>query len=264
MKTELLAENNGKDSNKKANGKVALITGSAARIGASIAKHLHQLGFNITLHYHHSENAAQALTGELNSLRAGSAYCLKADLKDINNIHELANSTLEHWGKLDVLINNASSFYPSPLNEISEEQWHDLAGTNALASAFLCKALCPALKRSKGCIVNISDIAASTGRSDFLLYGMAKAALNNLTRSLARELAPDIRVNAIAPGAILAPNFSTSESANNINENDPLSISCLNYPGKAEDIAYATEFLINNTYTSGQILNVDGGRRLKV
>ncbi len=257
MKTELSTKHTGYTD------KVALITGSAARIGASIAKHLHELGFNITLHYHHSENAAQTLTEELNSHRADSAYCLKADLKDISALQELASNTLKHWGRLDVLINNASSFYPTPLSEISQEQWHDLVSTNALASAFLSKAFCPALQLTKGCIVNISDIAASTGRRDFLFYSMAKAALNNLTRSLARELAPDIRVNAIAPGAILPPNFSTSESANNINESDPLSISCLNYPGKAEDIAYAAEFLINNTYTSGQILNVDGGRRLK-
>ncbi len=244
-------------------GKVALITGSAARIGASIARHLHQLGFNITLHYKHSENTAQALADELNKLRANSAHCLKADLRDISAIQELTNNTLHHWGKLDVLINNASSFYPTPLSEITEEQWDDLAGTNAVASAFLCKTCFPALQHTKGCIINISDIAASTGRKDFLLYSMAKAALNNLTRSLARELAPDIRVNAIAPGAILPPNFSTSGTSYNANDPDPLSISCLNYPGKAEDIAYAAEFLINNTYTSGQVLNVDGGRRLK-
>jgi pteridine reductase len=243
--------------------RVALITGSAARIGASIAKHLHQLGFNISLHYNHSEIAAQALADELNKLRANSALCLKADLRDISAIQELVNNTVHHWGKLDVLINNASSFYPTPLSEITKEQWDDLAGTNAVASAFLCKACFSALQLTKGCIINISDIAASTGRMDFLFYSMAKAALNNLTRSLARELAPDIRVNAIAPGAILPPNFSTSDTINNASEIDPLSISCLNYPGKAEDIAYAAEFLINNTYTSGQILNVDGGRRLK-
>jgi len=244
-------------------GKVALITGSAARIGASIAKHLHKTGFNIALHYHHSQHAAETLSKELNDLRTNSAYCFKADLKDLEAIQELPKNTLTHWDNIDVLINNASSFYPTPLNEITEEQWQDLAGTNALAPAFLCKACFPALQLSKGCIINISDIAASTGRSDFLFYSMAKAALNNLTRSLARELAPDVRVNAIAPGAILPPNFSTSGSVNNTIESDPLSISCLNYPGRADDIAYAAEFLIDSTYTSGQVLNVDGGRRLK-
>ena len=187
---------------------------------------------------------------------------MQADLKDIDAIQQLVNTTLAQWGKLDVLVNNASSFYPTPLDEINEEQWQDLAGTNALAPAFLCKACFPSLQLTKGCIINISDIAANTGRMDFLFYNMAKAALNNLTRSLARELAPDIRVNAIAPGAILAPNFSTSDHIKNTSEIEPLSISCLNYPGKAEDVAYAAEFLINNTYTNGQVLNVDGGRRL--
>ncbi len=244
-------------------GKAALITGSAARIGATIARHLHKIGFNTCLHYHHSENDAQALADELNNIRSDSAYCFQADLRDTDAIQQLVNNTLEQWGKLDVLVNNASSFYPTPLDEINEEQWQDLAGTNALAPAFLCRACLPSLQLSKGCIVNISDIAANTGRMDFLFYSMAKAALNNLTHSLARELAPDIRVNAIAPGAILAPNFSNSASTKNSNEIDPLSISYLNYPGKAEDVAYAVEFLINNTYTNGQVLNVDGGRRLK-
>lgn len=248
---------------KQDNQKVALVTGGAARIGASIVKQLHKSGYNIALHYRHSKIAAEALATELNEIRTNSVYCIEADLLDIKHIDLLVKNTLAHWGKLDVLINNASSFFPTPLSDLNLEQWQDLMGTNALAPAWLSKACSPSLKLSKGCIINISDIAANTGRKDFLIYSMAKAALNNLTRSLARELAPEIRVNALAPGYILAPNLSDSNNETESLDLDPLSISCLNYFGKAEDIAFATEYLIKNTYTSGQVLNVDGGRHLK-
>ena len=243
--------------------KVALITGGAVRIGASLVKHLHKAGYNIALHYHHSKNSAEALTVELNKIRANSVYCIKADLLDNMAIDMLVKKTLTHWGKLDVLINNASSFFPTPLPNINEKQWRDIMGTNAYAPIFLSKACSSSLKISKGCIINISDIVANTGRKNFLIYSMAKAALNNLTRSLALELAPEIRVNALAPGVILPPNFSNSRGEAKADELKPLSISCLNYAGKAEDIAYAAVFLINNTYTTGQVLNVDGGRHLK-
>lgn len=249
--------------NKQTNPKVALITGGAARIGASIVKQLHSSGYNISLHFRHSRKVAEALAAELNEIRTNSVCCIEADLLDIKQINLLVKNTLTHWGKLDVLINNASSFFPTPLPDINMEQWHDLMGTNALAPAWLCKACSASLKDSKGCIVNISDIISNTGREDFLFYAMAKAALNNLTRSLARELAPEVRVNALAPGYILPPNLSGSDQQAEINDLDPLSISCLNYFGKVEDIAYATEYLIKNTYTSGQVLNVDGGRHLK-
>lgn len=242
--------------------KVALVTGGATRIGASISRHLHMLGFNIALHYRHSKTAADALATELNQLRAGSVSCFEAELLDTHAIEKLVKNVLTHYSKIDVLINNASSFYPSPLNEINEEQWQDLMGTNAHAPAFLCKACAPALKENQGCIINISDIAAKTGRKNYLVYSMAKAALNNLTHSLASELAPLIRVNAIAPGFILPPNQSGTEPRPESEDVDPLSISCLNYLGRPEDIAKAASFLINNTYTTGQVLNVDGGRRL--
>jgi len=242
--------------------KVALVTGGATRIGASISRHLHRLGFNIALHYRHSKIASEALATELNQLRADSVSCFEAELLDTHAIKKLVNSILKQYSKIDVLINNASSFYPTPLTDINEEQWQDLMGTNAHAPAFLCKACAPALKETQGCIINISDIAAKTGRKDYLVYCMAKAALNNLTRSLASELAPLIRVNAIAPGFILPPNQTGKEPEAEAEDIDPLSISCLNYLGKPEDIAKAAAFLINSTYTTGQVLNVDGGRRL--
>lgn len=242
--------------------KVALVTGGSARIGAAIVRHLHSLDFNIALHYRHSENDAIALASELNSLRSDSIDCFQADLLDTEALENLILNIQNRFGRIDVLINNASSFYPTPLSEINEEQWHDLMGTNAHAPAFLCKACASALKQTQGCIINISDIAADSGRGNFLIYTMAKAALNNLTRSLARELAPEIRVNAIAPGFILPPNHSGKATSQETEDIDPLSISCLNYLGKAEDIAMTAAFLISNSYTTGQVLNVDGGRRL--
>ncbi|MDG2090573.1 MAG: pteridine reductase [Gammaproteobacteria bacterium] len=243
--------------------KVALITGGAARIGACLVRHLHKTGYNIALHYRHSKTSADALAVELNEIRADSVYCIKADLLNNEAIDTMVKDTLTRWSKIDVLVNNASSFFPTPLPSINEEQWRDLMGTNAYAPALLSKACTSSLKTSKGCIVNISDIVANTGRKNFLIYSMAKSALNNLTRSLARELAPEIRVNALAPGVILPPNFSDTDDESETDEREALSISCLDYAGKAEDIAYAAEFLINNTYTTGQVLNVDGGRRLK-
>ncbi len=242
---------------------VALVTGGAARIGAGIVRQLHHAGYNIILHYHHSQEQAETLCQELNDKRSASVASHRANLLDFADLDNLINVALEQWDKLDVLVNNASSFYPTPLHTIKEEQWLDLLGTNAQAPVFLCKACAPLLKQNKGCIVSVSDIAARKGRRDYLLYTMAKAALNNLTHTLAQELAPEVRVNAVAPGAILAPNFSNNDTNNNLDESDPLSISCLNYPGTVEDIANAVLFLISNTYTTGQVLNVDGGRGLK-
>ena len=253
-----------------ADRKVALVTGAAARIGACIAEHLHSEGFNIVLHYHESRTDSESLCQKLNSSHENSAICLAANLLDLKAIESLAEKAQQQWGRLDVLINNASSFYPTPLADINEEQWTDLLGTNARAPAFLSKACLSALKAHKGCIINITDIAASSGRENFLLYSMAKASLMTLNKSLARELAPEVRVNAVAPGVILAPNFSDSPTPlESLKSEEPkaapaLPVSCLNYPGKAEDIACAVSFLIKSTYISGQTLHVDGGRRLLV
>lgn len=245
--------------------KVALVTGAAARIGAGITRHLHSQGFNIALHYHKSTKEADALCQDLNKTVENSAVCFKADLLDVADLKLLAEKVQLHWGRLDVLVNNASSFYPTPLAEINAQQWQDLMGTNALAPALLCKANAAALQKTQGCIINITDIAADTGRKNYLFYTMAKAGLATLTKSLARELAPTIRVNAIAPGDILPPNFTATQTESGEHEPAPLSDlsnGCLNYPGTIADIAFAVSFLIQSTYISGQTLSVDGGKKL--
>ncbi len=242
---------------------VALITGSAARIGAGIARLLHCSGYRIILHYLHSQTQALQLCEELNQNSANSCISLQADLLDLDAIQELARQSIAHWGRLDTLINNASSFYPRSLDNIQQTDWQNLMGSNARAPAFLSKACYSALKKSSGCIINITDIAASTGRAEYSLYSMAKAALENLSRSLARELAPEVRVNAIAPGFILPPNVSGAKNTKGDLTAEPLSYSCLNYPARTDDIAHAVLFLISEaSYITGQILHVDGGRKL--
>lgn len=247
----------------EAEQRVVLITGGAVRIGAALAGFLHAKGFRLILHYHRSSREADSLCNIFNSLRDDSASILEADLLNLNAVDALANQARQRWGRLDVLINNASSFYPTPLQEIEEHHWIDLMGTNALAPLKLCKALQASLRETQGSIINLTDISAASGRSGYVIYAMAKAALANLTRSLARELAPEVRVNAVAPGFILPakkPDTNESEEA----PADPLTYSCLNYPGQAVDVAHAVNFLINQSYITGQTLNVDGGRRLKI
>ncbi|MAM71604.1 MAG: pteridine reductase [Gammaproteobacteria bacterium] len=244
--------------------RVALISGSAARIGAGIARHLHGKGFNIVVHYQQSRSKAESLTAELNQLVPDSCICLQADLLKDSEINNLATKAAAQWSRIDVLINNASSFYPTPLADFSAADWIDLTGTNARAPAFLSQALLDELKKTQGTIINITDIVAESGREQYAIYAMAKAALRNLTLSLARELAPTIRVNAIAPGFILPPNFSASDQSSQTELPDPLSFSCLNYHASVEDIAHAVYFLIDEaTYITGQSINIDGGRKLK-
>ncbi len=249
--------------NEASNKPVALITGSAARIGAGIARLLHSSGFRIILHYLNSQSAARQLCQELNQGKPDSCISLQADLLDLDALEALARQSIDHWGRLDALVNNASSFYPQSLEHIQQADWQNLMGSNARAPAFLCKACYPALKKSSGCILNITDIAAATGRAEYSLYSMAKAALENLSRSLARELAPEVRVNAIAPGFILPPNVSGTQNPTRDITAEPLSYSCLNYPARTEDIAHAALFLIKDaSYITGQTLHVDGGRKL--
>ncbi len=251
-------------SEKASSNKVALITGGSARIGAVVARQLHAINYNIIVHYNHSEKAAKLLCEELESLRADSSCCFQADLLDLKAVEKFSTEALSRWGRVDLLINNASSFYPTPLQTISEENWTDLMGTNAKAPAFLAKAFAPSLKKNRGNIINLSDIAAKSGRADFSIYTMAKAALSILTKSLARELAPEVRVNSIAPGIILPPNFSSSAQEEKPKESDPLEETCLNYSGKPEDIANTVVFLCTGgTYITGQTINVDGGKNLK-
>lgn len=237
---------------------VALVTGGANRIGAVICRILHAAGFRIVLHYRKSEAAAQALVTELNQQRADSAHALQADLLDLEQIAELARAGIARWGRIDALVNNASAFYPVPLQTLSAQHWHELMDSNARAPLFLSQALLPALSANSGCIVNVVDSTALHGVAGFTPYTMAKAALANMTHSLARELAPTIRVNGVSPGAILWPEFDGGWSEEE--KQQTLARIPLGRLGTPEDIANAVLFLIRDaSYLTGQVINVDGG-----
>jgi pteridine reductase len=236
-----------------------LITGAAKRIGASCARLLHTQGCNVLLHYHSSLAEADRLCAELNGIRLCSAKLVQGDLLDqqeLATIADIANST---WGGVDVVINNASSFYPTPIADVTEQQWDDLLGSNLKAPFFLVKLLVDGLAKRKGCIVNIVDIHAERGLSGYPVYSIAKAGLVAMTKILAKELAPNIRVNAVAPGAILWPEHGLSDQ----DKNDILQRIPLGRSGSAEDIAKAVLYLVKEAeYMTGQILTVDGGRTL--
>ena len=238
--------------------KVVLITGAAHRIGATTARRLHAEGMNILLHYRHSREAAENLQAELNAIRAGSVHLIQANLHDTANLPSLVEQAIHTWGRLDVLINNASSFYATPVGSVTETQWEDLIGSNLKAPFFLSQAAAPYLRQQKGCIVSIVDIHAERPLKEFPVYSMAKAGLVMLTKSLACELGPEVRVNAVAPGAILWPE--------NLGENEKekiISRTFLKRQGAPDDIARAILYLIRDAgYMSGQVLTVDGGRSL--
>ena len=240
-------------------GKTIFITGSARRIGAAMARVFHASGANLVLHYRRSASDAQALADELQAKRAGSVALLKADLLDTPALPQLAARAEEAFGGLDVLVNNASSFYPTPLGSVSEEQWDDLLGSNLKAPFFLAQALAPALKKNRGMILNMADIHARRPLRHHGVYCIAKAGLSMLTLSLAKELGPDVRVNAIAPGAILWPETEMDpEDQEKILSEIPLARS-----GSPEDIARTALFYITAApYITGQILALDGGRSL--
>ncbi|MFP3874779.1 MAG: pteridine reductase [Thiohalophilus sp.] len=238
--------------------KVVLITGAAHRIGATTARLLHEQGMNIVLHYRHSREAAEKLQLELEHRRADSVVLSQADLHHTNELRQLAKQAAQVWGRLDVLINNASSFYPTPVESASVEQWDDLMGSNVKAPFFLSQAAAPYLKEQQGCIVNIVDIHAERPLRNFPIYSMAKASLAMATRALAAELGPEIRVNGVAPGAILWPENLEDEDKEKI-----ISRTFLKRRGSPDDIAKAILYLIRDAgYMTGQILAVDGGRSL--
>jgi pteridine reductase len=241
------------------NDKVALITGAAQRIGAQIARTLHGAGMKIVLHYRGSQTAAQALTDEFNQLRPGSATLLRADLSDSATLAPLIDAAAAQWGRLDTLVNNASTFYPSSVGAVTLPQWHDLMDVNLKAPFFLAQAAAPLLAKSGGCIVNIADIHADRPLKGYSVYCMAKAGLVMMTRALARELGPAVRVNAVAPGAILWPEAGLDEAT----QASILARTTLKRQGKPEDIAKTVLFLIRDAeYITGQVLSVDGGRSL--
>lgn len=237
---------------------VALVTGAAIRLGEATVRLLHSHGYNVIIHCNRSLRAGTELAEALNAERDDSAKVIQADLADATAVKALAEDSINTWNRLDVLVNNASVFFPTPLEIASEQQWDDLFGSNARAPLLLAGATSLALKRQYGCIINMSDLYARRGLTNHSIYTMAKAALEAMTRSLARELAPDVRVNAIAPGAILWP---PDEDLNDDKKQDIIDKSALKKMGTPEDIANAVLFLIEGgTYMTGQVLHVDGGR----
>ena len=238
--------------------KNVLITGAAKRIGAACARLLHSEGCNVFLHYQSSQAEAQQLCLELNQQRADSAKIIQADLLNMTELEKVAGEACLAWGGIDVLVNNASSFYPTAITDVSERQWDELMGTNLKAPFFLAKALAKTLSDNQGCIVNIVDIYAERGLDGYPVYSIAKAGLAAMTKILAKELGPNVRVNGVAPGAILWPG-GISESA----KLEILQKVTLKRSGEALDIAKAVLFLIKDAdYITGQILTVDGGRSL--
>jgi pteridine reductase len=240
-------------------GKVVLITGAAHRIGATTARVLHAQGANLVLHYRSSRKGAQALQAELHEKRPESVVLIQADLLDTAKLPSLVREAHAAWGRLDVLINNASTFYPTPIGSVTEQNWDELVGSNLKAPFFLAQAAAPHLTRERGCIVNIVDIHADRPLKEHPVYSMAKAGLAMMTKSLACELGPAVRVNGIAPGAILWP----ENDMDDLTKQRIISRTFLKRQGSPEDIAKAALFLIRDAqYTSGHILTVDGGRSL--
>lgn len=241
--------------------KVAFISGGAQRIGAQLTRTFHDAGYNIILHYNSSEKEALALRDTLCKARKDSVVPFSLDLLQMHDWDSVRDFSLKHWGRVDVLINNASSFYPTRIGKVREAQWEDLIGTNLRAPFFLSQALAPALKEVAGNIVNIIDIHGDRPLKNYSVYSVAKAGLAMMTRSLAKELAPEVRVNGIAPGAILWP-----ENEAKVSETTKATIIRqipLKRQGAPEDIATAALFLCRDApYVNGQILSVDGGRSL--
>ena len=244
-------------------GKTVLVTGGAKRVGAAICRRLHAAGASLAVHYRSSGQEALTLRDELNALRPESALAFQADLLDPDALQQLVREVVEKFGRLDALVNNASSFYATPLAEVDEQQWHDLLGTNLRAPLFLAQAAAAELRRHHGCIVNIADIHAERPMRGHLLYSVAKAGLTALTRALAQEMAPQVRVNAVAPGVIMWP-----ENAAWVDEEQRRKIvahTLLKREGEPEDVARAVTFLIQDApYVTGQIIAVDCGRSINI
>ena len=244
-------------------GKTVLVTGGAKRVGAAICRHLHAAGADVAIHYRSSAAEAEALRDELNAVRKDSAHCVRADLLDIAALPGLVEAVAQRFGRLDALVNNASSFYAVALADTGERDWHDLLGTNLKAPLFLAQAALPELRRRHGAIVNIVDIHAERPMHGHLLYSVAKAGLVALTKGLAQEMAPQVRVNAVAPGVILWPEnggWEDEEKRRRI-----VAHTLLKREGEPDDIARTVRFLIADApYITGQVIAVDGGRSVNL
>jgi len=243
-------------------GKVVLVTGGAKRVGAAIARRLHREGANLMLHYRGSEREAKALRGELNAARADSVALVQADLLDVAGLSEIVRNTVGRFERLDALVNNASAFFPTPLGEMTQANWESLIGANLRAPLFLSQAAAQHLKKTGGAIVNITDIHAERPLKNYVIYSIAKTGLAGLTRSLARELAPEVRVNGVAPGAIVWPEDG---SWDDLTRQRIVSHTLLRRTGEPDDIARAVYYLIAEApYVTGQIIAVDGGRSINL
>ncbi len=236
-----------------------MITGGARRLGAAIARAVHGQGASVVVHYHRSAAAAEALVDDMNDRRRGSAHAVGANLLDARALPRLVQTALDRCGRLDVLVNNASSFYPTPVGEITLEQFEDLVGTNLRAPLFLAQAAVPALRATQGLILNMADIHGQRPLKGHAVYCAAKAGLVMLTRSLARELGPEIRVNAIAPGPVMWPEHPLDDAL----KAEIIGKTALQRTGSPEDIARVVLFLATEApYVTGQVIVVDGGRSI--
>jgi pteridine reductase len=240
-------------------GKTVLVTGAARRVGATIARVLHGAGANIALHYRSSAADAERLAGELTATRAGSVCLMECDLLDVTQHAALIAATLQAFGALDILVNNASTFYPTPVGEIAETDWDDLIGTNLKAPLFLAQAAASALHARDGLIINLADIHGMRPLRRYPVYSIAKAGLIMLTRALARELGPHVRVNAVAPGPVMWPEDGLDPAL----EAKIIERTALKRTGSALDVARAClYFAADAPYVTGQVLAVDGGRSI--
>ena len=244
------------------NRPVVLVTGGGKRVGAAIVRRLHREGWRVVIHYRASADAANALAASLNGVRADSAFTLAADLLDLQALPKLVEQVVTQLGQLDALVNNASTFYPTAVGSVTENDWTQLMGSNLQAPLFLSQAAAPHLKRTHGSIVNITDIHAERPMAGYVVYNIAKAGLRGLTAALAGDLAPEIRVNAVAPGPIQWPDdgqFSEAEKSR-ILEHVPLK-----REGGVAQIAEAVKYLVCDAdFVTGQTINVDGGRSIAV
>lgn len=240
---------------------VALVTGAVKRVGAAIARHLHAHGFNLVLHHRASPAEAEALAAALESARAGSTLVVQAELGDTGRLPALVDATVARFGRLDALVNNASGFHPTPIGGASESDWNALFDSNAKGPFFLAQAAAPHLRAAGGAIVNLVDVYGERPLANHTIYSMAKAANAMLVKSLAVELGPEVRVNGVAPGAILWPDAGKSDDA----KQAMLAKTALKRVGAPEDIAEAVRWLLQDArYTTGHILAVDGGRLLNL
>ena len=243
---------------------VALITGSARRIGAAIARSLHAAGYDLALHCRHSRGDVDALAAELDAVRPGSSFVQQADLTEFDRLPELVAHTIGRYGRLDALVNNASSFAPTPIGTTTPAQWDTLFASNARAPFFLAQAAAPHLAATRGAIVNLADIYGERPLREHTVYCMAKAALLMLTKSLALELGPAVRVNAVSPGAILWPDHTGEEQGGDADKQQRmLARTPLGRTGTPEEVAEAVRWLLQDAhYSTGQVLHLDGGRLL--